>query len=359
MIIHVLDQSFNLVGVVDDYISVIWRPAYYDIGDFELYIDASTEAVALLKEDYYLVRDTDIIADEANNVTYTSVMVIKNIKLTTDIEDGDHLIYTGRELKYMLHRRIVWTQTNLSGTAEAGIRKLVTENAIAPTDTNRVIPNLALGVSAGLTDKISKQVTGDYLDEAITDICKAYNYGWEVYIYNSTMVLIVYKGVNRSYSQSDNAYVVFNDDFDNILNSEYERNGENYANCALIGGEGEGAARIYTTINNEASGLNRYEVFADARDISQNKDSENTIPLSDYLGLLDERGREKLATLSITEGFSGEVLTEGTYTYGMDFYLGDTVTLINRYGISKDVMVLSAIESVDDTGTKLIPQFNI
>lgn len=359
MVIHVLDQSFRLVGVVDDYISVIWRPAYYDVGDFELYINATSEAVALLQKNRYLVRDTDIDVDEAGNVTYTNVMIIKNFTLTTSAEDGDHLTYTGRELKYLLHQRIVWKQTRMSSKVEYGIRRLVRENAIEPTDAKRVIPDLILGAEAGLSESMDKQVTGKPLDEAITDICATYGYGWEIFIYNSSLVFIVYKGVNRSYSQSEESYVVFSDEFDNILNSEYQLQSEEYANTTLIGGEGEGLERICTTVGNENSGLDRYETFTDGSGISQNKDSEDEIPLEEYLLLLQEAGKENLAALAITEGFSGEVLSDVTFKYGRDFYIGDTVTVINRYGISKDVLVLSAIESQDETGTKLIPQFNI
>ena len=359
MVIHVLDREFNLIDVIDDYISVIWRPAYYDIGDFELYIDATSKAVEVLQRDYYLVRDTDIVVDDVGNVSYLNVMIIKNFTLTTDAENGDKLTYTGRELKFILNSRIVWSQTNLNGTVENAIRRLVNENAINPTNPNRVIPNLTLGVSGGFTETIEMQITGDKLDEVIINICTAYNYGWEIYVYNKYMVFVLYKGVNRSYSQSDNAYVVFSDDFDNILNSNYELNSELYANTTLVGGEGEGSERIYTTVNDGNSGLNRYEVFTDARDISQNKDSDEAIDINTYKKLLNERGNENLASLLITEGFSGEVLSDVSFNYGIDFYLGDTVTLINKYGLTKDVRVLSAIESVDDSGTKLIPQFNI
>lgn len=358
MNIHVLDQSFNFIGLIDDYVSVIWRPAYYDVGDFELYINASAKALKLLKENYYLVRERDIVADSEGNITYTNVMIIKNFNLTTDEETGDFLTVTGRELKFLLHQRIVWKQTNLTGTAEVAIRRLVTENAISPTDSKRVIPTLTLGASAGLTDTIEKQVTGDYLDQTIVNICTAYNYGWEVFIYNSALVLIVYQGVDRSFNQSERPYVVFSEDFDNITNSSYELKSDEYANTTLIGGEGEGTDRIYTTVGNDKTGLDRFETFTDARDLSQNKDSEDEITLSTYLTLLQERGRETLAMRSVTEGFSGEVL-EVNFKYGTDYYLGDVVTIINKYGISKDVRVLSVIESTDDTGTKILPQFNI
>ena len=359
MILYILDREFNRVGVVDDYVSLIWRPAYYDIGDFELYLRATSEAVAMLQKNYYLVRKKDIEVDAAGNTTYRNVMIIKNFRLSTDAENGDYLTYTGRELKFLLNQRIVWQQTNLNSKVEYALRRLVRENATEPADSNRIIPALTLGEEAGLAATIRKQVTGAQLDECIKEICSTYGYGWAVYIYNRSLVFSVYQGADRSYNQHERPYVVFSDSFDNILNSEYELNSENYANTALIGGEGEGTARIYTSIGGSNAGLDRYESFTDARDISRNKGTEDEITAAEYLELLQERGAEDLASRVITEGFSGEVLSDFTFKYGEDFFLGDTVTVTNRYGISKNVMVLSAIESSDESGIKLIPQFNI
>lgn len=356
--IYVLNQNFELQGIIDEYVSIIWRPSYSEVGDFELYLGVSDKAIALLQKNSYVVRSSDITV-ENDIVSYEKVMVIKNIEITTDIENGNFLTVTGRELKYLLHQRIVWSQTNLTGTAENAIRRLVNENAIAPKDDKRIIPNLALGVSAGLTDSIDKQVTGEYLDDAITEICATYSYGWEIVVINSTMVLIVYAGVDRSYNQTERPYVVFSNDFENLYNTNYQLSTEGYANTTLIGGEGEGSQRIYTTVNNSYSGLERYETFTDARDVSQNKDSEDEIDTATYLKLLAERGREKLASLAYTEGFSGEVLSDVAFKYGEDFFIGDLVTVINEYGIQKNVRVLSAIESEDSEGVKLIPQFNI
>lgn len=357
--VYVLDQNYNLIGVIDEYVSIIWRPSYSDIGDFEIYLGATANAISLLKANNYVVRSSDVSVDESGNVTYQKVMIIKNIQLVTDVENGDFLTVTGKELKYLLHQRIVWNQTNLYGTVENGIRQLVNENAIAPTNPNRIIPDLVLGAAAGFTDSIEKQITGDQLDSAIVDICTAYNYGWEVYIYNNLLVLIIYKGLDRSYEQSELPYVVFSDEFENLYNTDYQLNTEQYANTSLIGGEGEGSERIYTVIGDEYTGLERYETFTDVRDISQNKGNEDEIPLDTYYKLLKEKGFEKLATLSYTEGFSGEVLSDVAFIYGTDFYLGDLVTVVNKYGIGKNVRVLSAIESEDEDGFKLIPQFNI
>jgi len=356
--VYVLNRNFELQGIVDEYVSLIWRPSYSDIGDFELYLEASDKAVGLLKQDMYLVRSSDISVVDGIT-SYENVMIIKNLQLITDVENGDFLTVTGRELKFILNQRIVWKQTNLTGTAENAIRRLVDENAINPTDSKRVIPNLALGVSAGLTDSIDKQVTGDKLDKVITEICLTYNYGWDIFVTNNTLVLVVYTGTDRSYNQTENPYVVFSDEFENLYNSDYQLSTEEYANTALVGGEGEGLERVYTTVNGGNSGLDRYETFVDARDLSSNGDSEEAIDSATYLKLLDERGLENLATLAYTEGFSGEVLSDVAFKYREDFFIGDIVTVINKYGIRQNVRVLSAIESEDESGVKLLPQFNI
>lgn len=286
-------------------------------------------------------------------------MIIKNVEIITDVENGDFVSITGRELKYILHQRIVWSQTNLMTTAEAGIRQLVLENAINPADPNRIIPNLLLGAELGLYDSIEKQLTGDYVDKAISDIAKTYNYGWDIFIYDGVMIFVVYTGLDRSYDQTDRPYVVFSDNFENLYNTDYQVTTENYANTTLIGGEGEGLERTYASIGLDNVGLNRFETFTDARDLSSNKGNDDEIPQDQYLLLLQERGLENLTSLQYTEGFSGEVLSDVAFKYGVDFDLGDIVTVINKYGIQRNVRVLSAIESEDETGTKLLPQFNI
>ncbi len=358
MVIHVLDQELNLVGIIDDYVSVIWRPAYYDIGDFEIYLKASSQALEILRKNYYVVRSSDITV-EGGVVTYKKVMIIKNIHLETDVEEGNYLTITGRELKFLLHQRIVWGQTTLrNDTVEYGIRRLIGANAVHPVEPTRVIPNMQFAEPVGLSERIEKQVSNKQLDEAVIEICQTYGYGWDIYITDGKLTVEIYKGVDRSYNQSERPYVVFSDDFENLTNTEYELETENYANMTLVGGEGEGLDRIYAYVNNDVSGLERYEMFTDARDISQNLGDEDAIEYEDYILLLEDRGRENLSSKSITEAFSGDVVSDLTFVYGRDFSLGDIVTVINQYGISQNVRITSAIESVDDTGTRLIPQFN-
>ena len=62
----------------------------------------------------------------------------------------------------------------------------------------------------------------------------------------------------------------------------------------LVGGEGEGADRRYTTVGG-GSGLNRRELFTDARDISSNVGSDDALTDAEYMAQLQQRGKEKIS----------------------------------------------------------------
>lgn len=357
MLLYVLNQDLEIVGTVDEYESVIWNTSYNGVGDFELYLQVSSQLVDLLKVNRYIIRQTDITVNEGA-VTYNHVMIIKNLTLSTYSQQGDYYLITGRELKYLLHQRIVWSQTNLTGSTEDAIRQLVDENAINPTDTKRVIPRLVLADSNGYNDTIEKQITGDYLDEAISEICESVNYGWDMNIVDGEIVFYTYQGLDRSYNQTVRPYVVFGNEFENITSSEYQYNSDEYANCALIGGEGEGTDRIRTTVNDELEKLERYEIFVDARDLSQNKGTDEEITLEEYQDILKERGRDTLEQHKEYEMYNGEV-ENYTFELNVDYFLGDIVTVKNEYGISKNVRVISIIETNDSSGHKIIPEFKL
>lgn len=358
MNIYILDKAFQKVGIIDSFSSAIWRPAFYTIGDFEIYLDASSKVVSKISRDYYLVREQDIhkVNDEE---IYRNVMIIKNITIETDAEDGDHLLIAGKELKYMLHQRIVWGQKNISGNAESAIRELVMENAISPTNIRRKIPTLVLDEAVGFSLLIEKQITGTYLDETIEQICTLCLFGWEIFVKNDSLIFRMYQGTDRSYTQTDRNYVLFSDAYANIENSKYEMNSENYANTALIFGEGEGTSRASTIFGDEYEGLERYEHFVDASGVSRNQGTSEEITLETYLSLLEESGMNALIEKIITEGFSAEVLSGYNFKFNEHYFLGDLVTVESKYGISKDVLVLSSIEVMDEQGISVIPQLNI
>ena len=340
----ILNKNLEWVGVMDCFKSAIWTPRYYDVGDFELYVSASKESLDLLQMDYYISRDDDDM-----------ICVIEKPNIVTDDDGGKFLICTGRSIQNLLSRRIIWQQTNLNGTVEDCIRRLIDENIINPEIPERRIPGFIMAPKQGYAEHMEMQVTGDNLLDVVTKLCKAYGYGFKVTLDNNKQfVFQLYRGTDRSYNQAENPYVIFSPDFDNLLTVDYSADKSNYKNVALVAGEGEGTARK-TAIVGDASGLKRYEYFVDARDLSTNNGeiSEDT-----YYVQLTERGIENLSTLGIQELFSGSIAPDVNYEYKLDYNLGDVVQIENEFGISAAPRIIEIIECEDYNGYSLTPTFD-
>ena len=355
MDVYVLDKNLKAQGVCDDYKSIIWTPRYYTAGDFELYLPATDKNISLLKEDCYVVRDKDVSLN-GSTVIRKNVMLIEKVQVTTDIENGNFLIVTGRDLKAILARRIIWKQTTLYGRLEAALQRVVSDNAISPEITERKIPGLKLGASKGFTDTIDRQVTGAVLYEFLCEVCTAYGIGWDVYLAGTDLVFELYKGTDRSQGQSQNACVTFSQEFDNLLTTDYYYDKTNYKNVALVAGEGEGLDRKTVAVGS-ASGMDRYEMFVDSRDTSSNSGEIGT---TEYNQMLKEEGEEALQEEgnTISENIEGQIETEGNYKFGEDYFLGDIVQITNEYGIGMQARITEVIESEDDQGKSAIPTFS-
>lgn len=350
MNIYVLDESFEIVGIIDEYISCIWTTRYFTYGDFELYVSADEELLDLLQTNRYLVRENDI--DEAG---YHNVMIVRNREIITDAENGDHLIVTGYSLKSIINRRIIPNQMVLNGEVVSCIQQLINENIINPDNNSRKVNNFILGNNTIInTYTMKQQITGKNLGEAITDICTTYGYGYDVYINNGNFVFYVYEGANRSYGQTTNPYVVISSQYDNLLSSDYQVKMDDFANVAVVAGEGEGTFRKKVTVGT-AQGLERYEVWVDSRNTSTN---DGEISDEEYEELLEQEGTEKLSELQPTTSFSGEIDSTINYVFNQDYFLGDIVQVENNYGIRAKTRIIEIIESDSDTGYEIIPTFS-
>lgn len=333
--ISILNKDLEIVTIIDIYESLIWTKRYCTHGDFELYIPANTEMLSYLKQDYYVTRDDD-----------DTVMIIEKIEIQTDVENGDYYIITGRSLENILNRRIVWTQSNLSGNVVKELYRVLANNIGTAALPSRQISNFTFAEPLDIEDTIDMQVTGDDLESLVTEICKQYGLGYKVTINDDkNFVFSMYKGTLTE--------VYFSPEFDNLITSDYISDKTNYKNVAKVFGEGEGSARRSIAVGS-ASGLNRREMYVDARDISSN---EGEISATMYNSMLTARGKEKLQETLFTKTFEGSVEPSMTFEYKRDYDLGDIVTVTNQYGVTTKPRIVEIIENWDDTGHKVVPTF--
>jgi hypothetical protein len=251
---------------------------------------------------------------------------------------------------------VVWEQTALSGTVETGLRRLIGRAFIGPTIAERKYDRMTLAASHGYTDSLSAQYTGKVVLAAVEELCAANDYCFKVTVRaDRKLVVDFYKGTDRTASQAVNPRVIFSDAFDSLTGINYTRSKTAYKNVALVAGEGEGTARRRCVVGDtQVAGLHRREMFVDARDVSSN---DGEISEAEYQAQLSARGDTALAGACVVESMEGTVQHTTQYVYGVDYFLGDRVTIIDKYGIQADVQVLEVVQVWDENGYSCTPTF--
>lgn len=344
----VLNTNFESIAVIDTYESMIWTDRYNAYGDFEFFFAMDSDLLSYLKEDNYVWRK-----DSEHS------MIIEDIKINADTEEGNHLIVTGRSLESILERRIIWGQRIFKGNLQNAIQTMLNESIISPAIADRKIPNFIFVPSTdpkitGLT--IDNQYTGDDLYTVIKGLCEENNIGFKIVLTDDNQFAFsLYAGADRSYDQTENPYVVFSPNFENIINSNYFSSKASFKNVTLVAGEGEGASRK-TTVVGSGSGLNRRELFTDARDISSDTE-DGTLSDAEYTAQLRTKGLKNLADHTVTTAFEGEVEVTRLFKYGEDFFIGDIVQIANEYGNEGAAYIAELVTSQSDEGFSMYPTF--
>lgn len=350
----ILDTSFKAVALIDVFDTFIWTDRYSAYGDFELYPQLTKDNLSVLQEDYYIVtRESD------------HAMIIEDIQIDSDVEEGPTFGVTGRSLETLLERRIVWSQTVISGNLQNAIKKIIDENIISPTDVSRKIDNFVFEISddeaiTSLELPSDAQFTGDYVYDVVKALCDLFNIGFKVTLSSDNKFTFkLYSGVDRSYAQEKNPFVIFSPKFENLLNSGYFRSKKSLKTVTLVAGEGEGSDRKTVTVESgtgAGSGINRRELYTDARDVSKNVNGE-TITDEEYESHLTERGKEKLSECVETKTFDGKSETSMSFKLGEDYYIGDIVQIENEYGITSRSRITEVVRSDNNLGFEMYPTF--
>lgn len=360
--VEVRGSDTEVIGIIDIAKSIIWHSVYFGVGDFEIYAPATPVVVDMLRVGRYVTRPN-------NN----EVGIIESITVTDTENDGAMIAATGRFAKSMLDRRVIYTlsgssnaATILKGNVETAVREVVKSNAILCSfDSNRNISVLSLGELANIPLSIvdsngnaaQKQVSNENLLSFTDGVLEEYGLSAMCKLGEGGFLYVIYQGVDRSASNEvGNVPIIFSREYDNLISSEYMYDATTEKNVALIGGAGEGVERFYSLIAKSEAGLQRREIFIDAKSISKtykdDDDVEQTYTDAEYKAMLDAQAKQNIAPRVVTESFNGVIdVTNGNWVYGRDLSLGDIVTVQdNNIGIYANVRIREAIEVQDENG---------
>lgn len=258
MQIYVYNQNLELIRIVTRYNSVIWAQRYQETGDCEIYLAATEENIQTFRLGYYLGRPDD-------NMT----CIIEKIEVKTDAENGNYLTVTGKDVKGLLHQRILWGTYACGGsTVQTFLRSLVSSQIINAENADRRMmkpngdPLVRLGnISNGLTDTDYQQFAYENLGEVIESYCTTYGYGYRLWNNTGILMFELWKGTDRSIS------VIFSTEMDNLVSSDFIDDLSAIKNVVLVGGEGEGASQRMSSFGG-ASGVSRKEIYLNKSSMS-------------------------------------------------------------------------------------------
>lgn len=370
MEVNVLDKDFKSTYVIDDYISLLWVERYYEAGECEILMSPKKDFLDYILSEqragdiYFRIKDSD------------RVMMLDTIEITTDPDTGNRLKINGKSLEMILDRRIYWEGYKLWESQELSsfLYYCLHFNVTNPEDANRKISNFIFSeanwpVMGQNVLTITKEYLSETIYEMISEQCRYNNYGFKVLLTpNNQFEFMLYKGVDRTPIGSEKNYVIISPKYDNLSESDYLRSNSNFKNVTLIEAKGQGEnERIFKTksLNDlNFSGLNRREVYTDARNISWNKADYTTTGSSDsdkkelltneeFQNLMFYSGTETLENHGYTVAFDGLIEPNVSFIYGIDYDLGDVVYIVDKYGVEGKARITEVTKSYDGSGNNL------
>ena len=333
MELYIYSPSIEQLGVIDSFSSLRWRRRFFEPGEFELHCPATSDNLALLTEGTIVAR-----------LDRCEAGVIEGMTVEFSEESGDELTVTGRMGSSLLDRRIIIPAISFTGTAEAAMRKIVSDNAI----TARPIPGLILGTSGNFTPVCSFQVRYKGVLETLEAIGKAAPLGFRMRldIPQKTWIFEVYEGENKTIAQTERPYVLFSDGFGNISGPKYTLNNTGCCNFAYVSGEEKDGVRVLVTVD-QTNGEPQRELWVNAKDLQKGDLSD-----AEYQAQLTQRGLEKLSGTVKAESFEASAVDTINFQYLSDWDLGDIVSF-EKWGLRLDQRI-TEVEEIFEGGVETV-----
>ena len=332
------------IGVIDSYKSFNFTKSFQDCGKWTLKGNFTPEARNLL---------------QVGNLIYINPRVsgiIETIDISTD-EKGATYVASGKELKGILDYRIVWD----TFAQQNGIYEMARDIVLNNNKGNRKLFEVDTSKHIDSPSQ-SKQISYISLLKAVSEIVKMGKsnagslIGFDVVCESGkpfTFKLI--EGADYT-ADSPHPYILSRD-FDNVSSLGYAESSKSKANIVKVGGEGEGSERKFATAGNDSlSGLQRREIFKDARNTQSKFTDANgeqqTLTPEQYQALLQDEANSLLKEeIEISVDAESIVTSE----QALDL-LGSKVSLIDRaFGVRTDdyISEVNIIDEADGTLTTI------
>lgn len=349
--------GFARVAVIDDYEFLSWERRWREPDSFMLRINRHKKFAGLLSVGGFigLWRGGEM---RGGRIEYMQLGMGEGGKGSEVLE------VRGVGVEGLLARRLALRNTAVamgsgydvqSGVpAETAMRHYVNVNAVTAVNhlneriLIRDIPHLRLAPDQGRGVAVTMRARFQPVSEVLFNLSLISGLGWGVSLQTNpadplrlVFEFTVKSGRNLLPTQDDNPPVTFSPEFGNISALRFRHSLMDSHNVAYVAGQGEAAGRILAAVNDTPapSHFGRREIFVDARDL-------------DDVGLLPQRGRERLAEWGEEQALEFEFMRGGAFEYQRDFELGDIVRVTYPGVATMDGRIVSVSEEVTPDGER-------
>ena len=335
MEIIVYDRNLMRKGVIENHTSLQWHRKYYECGTFELHCPVTDENLKLL-------QPGNIITIKGKK----EAAVIRGDQSEEESTLVNEIVRNGFFLPIYLGDRLTGPMYNFTGTVEDAMRYMISNAS--------PIPLLQIAEGTGDETKITFQATYKNVLTYMSKFARYIETGFRVVpdFRNKTMTFETYKGVDRTKRQGKSPRVIFSESYNNLNQAKHNYSDGTMKTKVIVGGQGEGANRTYVTVGG-GEGFDLREDFLDAKDINAEE-----LTQTEYLEALRIRGLEYLAEHAEIENFEAEAEAAVNFTYGVDYDLGDIVTVQKKkWGKTQHLRITEICEVYEYGGMYVVPTF--
>nr|WP_243143960.1 hypothetical protein [Eubacterium sp. BL-380-WT-2B] len=333
----------EFIGEIDNFKSTVYVRRWETFGTFEIHLEE--DRPELFVEGYYIML---------NNDAYRSgiIQYYKNDSDGYEPKSQKDIVIKGYSLLYLLYWRITVPPATNNGyriwnnkPIEDIMYDLVNENAVNPSDSKRKIPQLTMGTSQHRGGKLTFQTRLKYLTDDLYTLSRQSGLGVSIKLdaVSKRFVFEVLEGRDCTYGIENPRSYIFSKANNKVNKRTYTYSTMGAKNMAYIGGQGDGDDREIVTLHDELAGLERKEMFVDARDIPEGQ-TDN---------LLD-RGNTKLEATKEVVSYEFDASTED---YGTLWDLGDTATFVDESGFIEDNRITEVREAYESSVLRIDPVF--
>lgn len=348
--------NFKSAGILDVFesLTVNWR--YYTYSQFSLKILLEDVQKIIFNNSEEIQRRKDILFSLfiSDNILNINDVYFYIDRVVCDDSTKGEVVISGKSLRAKSLKRIVYRIYHQTKKPEQIIYDHLNNEVVNPSQAIRKIQYLSITSPGTLsTSTVDYQNSYGVVCDEVDALCSTYDIGIRetaTNLQNPHNKLEIVKGKDLS------DVVEFNVDFDNLLSESYESSNFDKATMAWVFGEGDGSARLNVKLNDNLAGLEREEIYVDARDIQkQTQDGSGkdiTLTDSQYKATLTSRGIEKLAEQEGVLTLNGDIdLESDLFVYGKDYELGDRVRFTSKlFNLTKTSVLAGIDETWDSSG---------